>query len=200
MKGFGRHRARAAATLARVATEEAAAAEEAGGEGGDGGDFADVGAALFASIRAVLSGGDDGDDGCALFETLAPALRRMLDAGDAMLDASDRALAEAMLRDGDGGVASPPGKSLPGKSLPGASPATPPSTSGKKKKRSMFSYAYGGVRKHALGLPSRDPEKRAAAAGAAVRVAGGSVTAVTGWTEAGGSPAVPTVSIEQLLG
>ena len=79
--------------------------------------------ALFASIRAVLSGGDDGDDGSALFETLAPALRRMLDAGDAMLDASDRALAEAMLRDGDGGVASPPGASLPG-----ASPATPPST------------------------------------------------------------------------
>ena len=102
MKGFGRHRARAAATLARVATEEAAAAEEAGGEGGDGGDFADVGAALFASIRAVLSGGDDGDDGCALFETLAPALRRMLDAGEAVLDASDRALAEAMLRDGGG--------------------------------------------------------------------------------------------------
>ena len=208
MKGFGRHRARAAATLARVASREAAAAAAAGagargglgGEGGGGGDFADVGAALFASIRAVLSGSDDGDDGSALFETLAPALRRMLDAGDAMLDASNRALAEAMLRDGDGGVASPPGASLPGKSLPGASPATPPSTSGKKKKRSMFSYAYGGVRKHALGLPSRDPEKRAAAAGAAVRVAGGSVTAVTGWTEAGGSPAVPTVSIEQLLG
>ena len=113
MKGFGRHRARAAATLARVASREAAAAAAAGaaagargglgGGGGGGGDFADVGAALFASIRAVLSGGDDGDDGSALFETLAPALRRMLDAGDAMLDASDRALAEAMLRDGDGG-------------------------------------------------------------------------------------------------
>ena len=62
----------------------------------------------------------------------------------------------------------------------------------------MFSYAYGGVRKHALGLPSRDPEKRAAAAAAgAANGAGG------GWTQtdaAGGSPAVPTVSIEQLLG
>lgn len=204
MKGFGRHRARAAATLARVATEEAAAAaaaEKAGGEGGDGGDFADVGAALFASIRAVLSGGDDGDDGCALFETLAPALRRMLDAGEAMLDASDRALAEAMLRDGGG--ASPSGESPSGESpatppRPAGASKAPPSTSGKKKKRSMFSYAYGGVRKHALGLPSRDPEKRAAAAAAgAANGAGG------GWTEtdaAGGSPAVPTVSIEQLLG
>ena len=176
-----------------------------GGEGGGGGDFADVGAALFASIRAVLSGGDDGDDGCALFETLAPALRRMLDAGEAVLDASDRALAEAMLRDGGGASPSPSGESPIGESpatpsRPAGASKAPPSTSGKKKKRSMFSYAYGGVRKHALGLPSRDPEKRAAAAGAAVRVAGGSVTAVTGWTEAGGSPAVPTVSIEQLLG
>jgi len=208
MKGFGRHRARAAATLARVAIEEAAAAtkeaaEEAGGEGGDGGDFADVGAALFASIRAVLSGGDDGDDGCALFETLAPALRRMLDAGEAVLDASDRALAEAMLRDGGGASPSPSGQSPTGVSpatppRPAGASKAPPSTSGKKKKRSMFSYAYGGVRKHALGLPSRDPEKRAAAAAAgAVNGAGG------GWTQtdaAGGSPAVPTVSIEQLLG
>ena len=208
--GFGRHRARAAATLARVASREAAAAAAAaggsggsGGEGGGGGgDFSDVGAALFASIRAVLSGGDDGNDGIALFETLAPALRRMLDVGDAMLDASDRALAEAMLRDGDGGGASSsPGESPATPPPPAGASEAPPSTSGKKKKKkSMLSYAYGGVRKHALGLPSRDPEKRAAAAGSANEKENGAGGGGTETDATGGSPAVPTVSIDQLLG
>ena len=150
----------------------------------------------------MLSGGDDGNDGIALFETLAPALRRMLDVGDAMLDASDRALAEAMLRDGDGGGASSsPGESPATPPPPAGASEAPPSTSGKKKKKkSMLSYAYGGVRKHALGLPSRDPEKRAAAAGSANEKENGAGGGGTETDATGGSPAVPTVSIDQLLG
>ena len=98
------HCARSAATLARVASREATAAAAAGPEALDG-RVGDVGAALFAAIRAVLSS-DENDDSSSgrqpsrLFETLAPALRRMLEVAP-MLDASDRATAEAMLRDED---------------------------------------------------------------------------------------------------
>jgi hypothetical protein len=109
------HCARSAATLARVASREATAAAAAGPEALDG-RVGDVGAALFAAIRAVLSS-DENDDSSSgrqpsrLFETLAPALRRMLEV-DSMLDASDRATAEAMLRDEDWrgtGIESSPG-------------------------------------------------------------------------------------------
>jgi len=174
----------------------------------------DVGAALFAAIRAVLSS-DENDDSSSgrqpsrLFETLAPALRRMLEV-DSMLDASDRATAEAMLRDEDWrGTIEPLGQGstltpgTPGGQSPIGATRTPGYPPSGTKKRSMFSYAYGGVRKHALGLPSRDPEKRRAEEEQRRRIepsfedsrAGDGVEDV-----AHGSPAVPTVSIDELLG
>ena len=202
------HCARSAATLARVASREATAAAAAGPEGLDG-RVGDVGAALFAAIRAVLSS-DENDDSSSgrqpsrLFETLAPALRRMLEVAP-MLDASDRATAEAMLRDEDwrGTIESSPGTLTPGTPAPIGSTRTPGYPPSGTKKRSMFSYAYGGVRKHALGLPSRDPEKRRAEEEQRRRIepsfedsrAGDGVEDV-----AHGSPAVPTVSIDELLG
>ena len=203
------HCARSAATLARVASREATAAAAAGLEALDG-RVGDVGAALFAAIRAVLSS-DENDDSSSgrqpsrLFETLAPALRRMLEV-DSMLDASDRATAEAMLRDEDWrgtGIESSPGTLTPGTPAPIGSTRTPGYPPSGTKKRSMFSYAYGGVRKHALGLPSRDPEKRRAEEARIRRIepslddsrAGDGVEDV-----AHGSPAVPTVSIDELLG
>ena len=202
------HCARSAATLARVASREATAAAAAGPEGLDG-RVGDVGAALFAAIRAVLSS-DENDDSSSgrqpsrLFETLAPALRRMLEVAP-MLDASDRATAEAMLRDEDwrGTIESSPGTLTPGTPAPIGSTRTPGYPPSGTKKRSMFSYAYGGVRKHALGLPSRDPEKRRAEEARIRRIepsfedsrAGDGVEDV-----AHGSPAVPTVSIDELLG
>ena len=202
------HCARSAATLARVASREATAAAAAGPEGLDG-RVGDVGAALFAAIRAVLSS-DENDDSSSgrqpsrLFETLAPALRRMLEVAP-MLDASDRATAEAMLRDEDwrGAIESSPGTLTPGTPAPIGATRTPGYPPSGTKKRSMFSYAYGGVRKHALGLPSRDPEKRRAEEEQRRRIepsfedtrAGDGVEDV-----AHGSPAVPTVSIDELLG
>jgi hypothetical protein len=203
------HCARSAATLARVASREATAAAAAGPEALDG-RVGDVGAALFAAIRAVLSS-DENDDSSSgrqpsrLFETLAPALRRMLEV-DSMLDASDRATAEAMLRDEDWrgtGIESSPGTLTPGTPAPIGATRTPGYPPSGTKKRSMFSYAYGGVRKHALGLPSRDPEKRRAEEEQRRRIepsfedsrAGDGVEDV-----AHGSPAVPTVSIDELLG
>ena len=207
------HCARSAATLARVASREATAAAAAGPEGLDG-RVGDVGAALFAAIRAVLSS-DENDDSSSgrqpsrLFETLAPALRRMLEVAP-MLDASDRATAEAMLRDEDWrGTIEPLGQGAtltpgtPGGQSPIGATRTPGYPPSGTKKRSMFSYAYGGVRKHALGLPSRDPEKRRAEEEQRRRIepsfedsrAGDGVEDV-----AHGSPAVPTVSIDELLG
>mmetsp|Transcript_6818 Transcript_6818/g.29848 ORF Transcript_6818/g.29848 Transcript_6818/m.29848 type:complete len:488 (+) Transcript_6818:506-1969(+) len=207
------HCARSAATLARVASREATAAAAAGPEGLDG-RVGDVGAALFAAIRAVLSS-DENDDSSSgrqpsrLFETLAPALRRMLEVAP-MLDASDRATAEAMLRDEDWrGTIEPLGQGAtltpgtPGGQSPIGATRTPGYPPSGTKKRSMFSYAYGGVRKHALGLPSRDPEKRRAEEERIRRIepsfedtrAGDGVQDV-----AHGSPAVPTVSIDELLG
>jgi len=202
------HCAMSAATLARVASREATAAAAAGPEGLDG-RVGDVGAALFAAIRAVLSS-DENDDSSSgrqpsrLFETLAPALRRMLEVAP-MLDASDRATAEAMLRDEDwrGTIESSPGTLTPGTPAPIGATRTPGYPPSGTKKRSMFSYAYGGVRKHALGLPSRDPEKRRAEEARIRRIepsfedsrAGDGVEDV-----AHGSPAVPTVSIDELLG
>jgi len=207
------HCARSAATLARVASREATAAAAAGPEALDG-RVGDVGAALFAAIRAVLSS-DENDDSSSgrqpsrLFETLAPALRRMLEV-DSMLDASDRATAEAMLRDEDWrGTIEPLGQGstltpgTPGGQSPIGATRTPGYPPSGTKKRSMFSYAYGGVRKHALGLPSRDPEKRRAEEEQRRRIepsfedtrAGDGVEDV-----AHGSPAVPTVSIDELLG
>ena len=202
------HCARSAATLARVASREATAAAAAGPEALDG-RVGDVGAALFAAIRAVLSS-DENDDSSSgrqpsrLFETLAPALRRMLEVAP-MLDASDRATAEAMLRDEDwrGAIESSPGTLTPGTPAPIGATRTPGYPPSGTKKRSMFSYAYGGVRKHALGLPSRDPEKRRAEEEQRRRIepsfedsrAGDGVEDV-----AHGSPAVPTVSIDELLG
>jgi len=202
------HCARSAATLARVASREATAAAAAGPEALDG-RVGDVGAALFAAIRAVLSS-DENDDSSSgrqpsrLFETLAPALRRMLEVAP-MLDASDRATAEAMLRDEDwrGAIESSPGTLTPGTPAPIGATRTPGYPPSGTKKRSMFSYAYGGVRKHALGLPSRDPEKRRAEEERIRRIepsfedtrAGDGVEDV-----AHGSPAVPTVSIDELLG
>ena len=203
------HCARSAATLARVASREATAAAAAGLEALDG-RVGDVDAALFAAIRAVLSS-DENDDSSSgrqpsrLFETLAPALRRMLEVAP-MLDASDRATAEAMLRDEDWrgtGIESSPGTLTPGTPAPIGSTRTPGYPPSGTKKRSMFSYAYGGVRKHALGLPSRDPEKRRAEEARIRRIepslddsrAGDGVEDV-----AHGSPAVPTVSIDELLG
>ena len=207
------HCARSAATLARVASREATAAAAAGPEALDG-RVGDVGAALFAAIRAVLSS-DENDDSSSgrqpsrLFETLAPALRRMLEVAP-MLDASDRATAEAMLRDEDWrGTIEPLGQGAtltpgtPGGQSPIGATRTPGYPPSGTKKRSMFSYAYGGVRKHALGLPSRDPEKRRAEEEQRRRIepsfedtrAGDGVEDV-----AHGSPAVPTVSIDELLG
>lgn len=207
------HCARSAATLARVASREATAAAAAGPEALDS-RVGDVGAALFAAIRAVLSS-DENDDSSSgrqpsrLFETLAPALRRMLEV-DSMLDASDRATAEAMLRDEDWrGTIEPLGQGptltpgTPGGQSPIGATRTPGYPPSGTKKRSMFSYAYGGVRKHALGLPSRDPEKRRAEEEQRRRIepsfedsrAGDGVEDV-----AHGSPAVPTVSIDELLG
>ena len=207
------HCARSAATLARVASREATAAAAAGPEGLDG-RVGDVGAALFAAIRAVLSS-DENDDSSSgrqpsrLFETLAPALRRMLEVAP-MLDASDRATAEAMLRDEDWrGTIEPLGQGAtltpgtPGGQSPIGATRTPGYPPSGTMKRSMFSYAYGGVRKHALGLPSRDPEKRRAEEEQRRRIepsfedtrAGDGVEDV-----AHGSPAVPTVSIDELLG
>ena len=207
------HCARSAATLARVASREATAAAAAGPEGLDG-RVGDVGAALFAAIRAVLSS-DENDDSSSgrqpsrLFETLAPALRRMLEVAP-MLDASDWATAEAMLRDEDWrGTIEPLGQGAtltpgtPGGQSPIGATRTPGYPPSGTKKRSMFSYAYGGVRKHALGLPSRDPEKRRAEEEQRRRIepsfedsrAGDGVEDV-----AHGSPAVPTVSIDELLG
>jgi hypothetical protein len=139
--------AHAARCLVAVARREVPALVGAPAGGGELAPCRALGEALFTSIQSVL-GSDDGSQG--LHAVLAPALQALL-AGDAALDASERSLAEAMLRDEDWqGKAAEAAAARAGKGQP-------------TKKKTYYGRMKGAVRKAAgyssssLSFPANSP-------------------------------------------